>query len=450
MPNLPDLDEFVGYHLEQAFRLRSELGESDGRARRLAYDAGQRLGVAGMRAFRRGDSPAAANLLGRAILLLPHDLQLNRELRCNLAIATAGLHDWDRAVVLLEDLIADSRTAGDDRIEAWARIELEYLQIRRGQLRTADDLLTATAAGIPIFERVGDHRALGRAWLFTGWAQGGHRGNHAAWADAAERALVQYRTAAWPASTCLGEIASALYWGPTPAADAIARCEQLSGEATDPVGAAYLDTFIGGLVAQLGEFDRARTLVTAARSALEDRGHRAAARSYCMTVQGEIELLAGESDAAEVILRELCDELVRNRDLSHLASRSSDLAKALIMQGAFEEAEEWTHVAERNAAADDVNAQMMWRPVRARIHAERGALEIAEKLAREGVRLSDQTDDLNRRADAYRYLGEVLRRSARLDESSVAFERALELHQRKGNLMGVALVSALIAEHAPA
>jgi tetratricopeptide (TPR) repeat protein len=116
------------------------------------------------------------------------------------------------------------------------------------------------------------------------------------------------------------------------------------------------------------------------------------------------------------------------------------------MQGAFEEAEQWTHVAEEHAAADDVEAQMMWRPVRARIYAERGSLEIAETLAREGVQLSDQTDDLNRRAEAYRYLGEVLRRAARPDESSVAFERALELHRRKGNLMGAALVRALIDE----
>ena len=440
---IAELDEFVGYHLEQAFRLRADLGESDRRTARLAEDGGLRLGAAGMRAFRRGDNPATASLLGRAISLLPPDETLSREHRCNLAIVNSSRHDSERAVALLEDVVADSRRAGDDRIEAWARVELEYLQVRRGQGRTADDLLATTAAGIPIFERVGDHRALGRAWLFAGWAHGGHRGNHAAWADAAERALVHYRAASWPASTCLGEIASALYWGPTPVAEAIARCEQLLGEDPDPIGTAYLRTFVGGLVAQQGELERARTLVKSARNTLEDFGHRSAVRSYCMTVLGEIELLAGDPDTAATILRELCDELAKNRDLSHLASRASDLAKALVMQGAFEKAEKWTRVAEKHAAADDVNAQMMWRPVRARIYAERGALEIAEKLAREGVRLSDETDDLNRRAEAYRYLGEVLRRAARPDESSVAFERALALHERKGNLVGVALVRAL-------
>ena len=63
---LTELDEFVGYHLEQAYRLRSELGESDRRTEHLADDAGRRLGDAGVRAMKRGDVPAAIGLLRRA------------------------------------------------------------------------------------------------------------------------------------------------------------------------------------------------------------------------------------------------------------------------------------------------------------------------------------------------------------------------------------------------
>ena len=68
-PNAPD--EIVGYHLEQAYRYRAELGPPNRRARQLAADAGARLGAAGMRAFRTGDMPATTNLLGRAAGLLP-------------------------------------------------------------------------------------------------------------------------------------------------------------------------------------------------------------------------------------------------------------------------------------------------------------------------------------------------------------------------------------------
>ena len=46
-PDAPD--EIVGYHLEQAYRYRAELGPPNRRARQLAADAGARLGAAGMR-----------------------------------------------------------------------------------------------------------------------------------------------------------------------------------------------------------------------------------------------------------------------------------------------------------------------------------------------------------------------------------------------------------------
>ena len=72
------------------------------------------------------------------------------------------------------------------------------------------------------------------------------------------------------------------------------------------------------------------------------------------------------------ILRELCDRLEEAKDFSHLASRASDLAEALAERALFEEADEWTRVAEARAAADDLKAQMTWRPIRARIHAPRG------------------------------------------------------------------------------
>jgi predicted ATPase len=69
--DLADLDEFVGYHLEQAYRLRTELGESDRRTARLAEDAGYRLGEAGVRAWKRADTRAAVGLLRRATSFRP-------------------------------------------------------------------------------------------------------------------------------------------------------------------------------------------------------------------------------------------------------------------------------------------------------------------------------------------------------------------------------------------
>jgi predicted ATPase len=75
-----EYEEILGYHFEQAYRYRVELGlaaESNGR---LGEEAAKRLGSAGLRARARGDLPAAANLLSRAIGLVRPDSAMSLEL----------------------------------------------------------------------------------------------------------------------------------------------------------------------------------------------------------------------------------------------------------------------------------------------------------------------------------------------------------------------------------
>ena len=386
---IAEIDEFVGYHLEQAYNLRTELGESDRRTARLAEDGGRRLGEAGVRALKRGDMHATTNLLRRATLLLPADEPIRREFLCELGIAFRTSGDPIAAENVLAKAVRDSQKATDKRIELRARIEREYVRLLHEQGTTADALLEATAEGIPLFETVGDDRSLGRAWLLAGFVQGGHLGQHKAWGEAAERAMVHYRRSSWPISTCAGEFAAALYYGPTPVPDAIARCEQLlRDESLDRAGGANVLTFLGGLVAQHGEFDKARERLGSARSIYEDQGQRTVAATYCAAVLGDVELWASDAVAAEVVLRELCAELARTHDVSHLASRASDLAEALFAQDRLDESEEWADLAAAHASSDDRDAQTFWRSVRAKIHARRGEFETARKLGgRSGTRL---------------------------------------------------------------
>jgi predicted ATPase len=69
----PGYEEIIGYHLEQTFLYRAELGPVDDATRPLAREAAERLGAAGHRAFTRGDAAAAVNLISRAVALLPAD-----------------------------------------------------------------------------------------------------------------------------------------------------------------------------------------------------------------------------------------------------------------------------------------------------------------------------------------------------------------------------------------
>ena len=66
-----DEDELVGYHLEQAFQYRLDLGAEERDVIELAARAGKHLAAAGSRASRRGDLAASVKLLDRARRLLP-------------------------------------------------------------------------------------------------------------------------------------------------------------------------------------------------------------------------------------------------------------------------------------------------------------------------------------------------------------------------------------------
>ena len=128
-PDLPDLDEFVGYHLERAYRLRTEFGGADRRAEGLAEDAGRRLGAAGFRALKRGDMSATVSLLDRAIALLPQGDEARHELMCELGIAQYSAGETDASTATFFEAIAGAEEAGQRRVELRARIEAAYVRL---------------------------------------------------------------------------------------------------------------------------------------------------------------------------------------------------------------------------------------------------------------------------------------------------------------------------------
>src|SRR4029077_7225775 len=105
------------FHLEQAYRLLAELGRLDGHARRLATDAGTRLGTAGIEAWKRGDAPATVNLLGRATGLLPERDSYRLELCCELSLALLTTGELRQATETLAAAAETAADAGDRRLE---------------------------------------------------------------------------------------------------------------------------------------------------------------------------------------------------------------------------------------------------------------------------------------------------------------------------------------------
>jgi DNA-binding SARP family transcriptional activator len=428
-------DELIGFHLEAAHDNLLELGAAENEVERLAAEAGSKLGTAGLRAWRRADVAATVNLLGRAVELLSRTDPVRLELSCELGLALRTAGEIARAEEILSEAARTAASDGERRLELRARLERANVRLSIHPEGGTEELLGIAKDAIPTFEALGDDRSLGRAWLLSGYVRGGFHCQSADWTQAAERALVHYRRSGWPTAACIGEIATSIYYGPTPVPEAASRCENLLREVSDRTGEAHVLVWLGGLEALAGRFDRGRQLVEGGRSIYEELGNRVSLANACGTVLGEIELLADRPGAAEESLQTTCAVLAEMHAKSLLASRAAELAEAIYRQGRYDEAETWARIAEEHAATDDIGAQLLRRAVGAKILARRQSFAEAELVAREAVALAEQTDELNRRANVLLDLAEVLRLGGKPAEAVGSIELALEQFEQKGNLV---------------
>jgi class 3 adenylate cyclase len=438
-------DEVVGYHLEQAHRYRSELGPGDRAVRRLGAEAGERLGRAGVRALARGDSPAAVNLLARASSILPSADSQRLELLSELGVAYRLAGDLARADHVLAQAVEEARAARDRRQELRAQIEQAAVRLNADPEGVAGQLLELAETAIPVFEALGDDRALGRTWFLTGFAQGSFYCRNSAWEDASERALTHYRRAAWPTTTCLQGIAAALFYGSRPAAEAIRRCDELlTQEVSDLAGKAHVILWRGALAALGGEFDAARDAVAVARRTYAELGQSTTATIGCDFVGGLAEELAGDYRAAERILGASAEKLQRLGESALLATRAAELANVLYKQARYAEADEWTRVAREHSSSDDISAEFTWRSVRSKVVAQAGAHGEGEELARDALELVDRTDALNQRANVRLDLAHVLQLAERIEEAASTAADAAVLYERKGNTIAAEQAQRLV------
>ena len=159
-----EYEEVVGYHLEQAYRYRVELGAVDDAARALAREAAERLGSAGRRAFVRSDAPAGMNLIARAAALLAPDDPLRVELVPNVRVVQGLGGDMRWADRVLTEAVEAAATTGDRRTAARALVQRGLLRLFTESDVTAEELIDAADRSIAVFEELGDDLGLARAW----------------------------------------------------------------------------------------------------------------------------------------------------------------------------------------------------------------------------------------------------------------------------------------------
>ena len=433
-------DEIVGYHLEQAFRYRQELGPLDDQARRLARRASDRLAAAGSRALARHDMPAVANLLGRAEALLdpsdPARLALLPDL--SFALWEGGL--TEEATVLTSEFRTLAEDLGDAELIAYATLSHWWLL---SELERPFHLARSDAEdAIQVFEASGNERGLARAWQVIAsleWdlGQAGKQLDALEHAfDHAGRARASFETA-----EAFHSVTAAIVRGPIPVPDGIARAEAILREFPDNRGAeAYMSHALAHLWARLGEFDEARVAVDRYRGFMLDTG-QLMAYWRSAEVRFDVEMLAGDVKAAADVAEEAHAKLSERGD--RWPYMCAFLAQARFALGKYTEASE---VAEIAASSANAIERALGLGVLARIRAREGDATTAEELIDEAVAIVERTDFLFDRGTVQLDRAEVMELRGRDEGARAARERALEMFEEKGDLVSAARTRSLL-EH---
>ena len=424
--------EILGYHFEQAYRYREELGAVDPDAHLLAARAGHHLGAAGRRANDRADVRAASNLLRRGAALLPPDSVERLELLRHLAYAVNETGRMLEARAIAEELYQRATAIGERALAAHGR---SYAIPNPFFDHEADG--DAAAAGytevIDVFTELGDRAGLaqtigrlarvhafrGQRGLAIQWLERGYE--HAlACDDASTRRSVTY------------SLSHDLMLGPSPVGEALPRVEALLRTCRDDrVLEAALLRHRSVLLAMAGRFDESRECEGKAGPVLDDAGMESLSWAALDMASYACKLAGNREGAKRLLEMKWRVYPVENGKTHRLAmDAAGNLADRYCDEGRWSEAEAIL------ARYRDVRT---YDRVEARIAAHRGRTDEALALAERVVEGGERTDLLNRRADAWLTFAEVQRAAGLNGEADASVERAISLYEQKENVAGIAL-----------
>ena len=193
------------------------------------------------------------------------------------------------------------------------------------------------------------------------------------------------------------------------------------------------------LYAMNGESDRARGAAADGRANVADLTMSMTGASTSIE-STRVEMLNGEAAAAERDLRRDYDTLASMGETYFRSSVAGLLAHALWTLERYAEADQFAQVGEELADPDDVDSQVLWRTVRAKLLARDGRVDEAVALAEGAVMMAGETDDVDRQADAQRELAAVHALAGREQAEGPPLREALRLYERKGDVVQAARV----------
>jgi class 3 adenylate cyclase/DNA-binding SARP family transcriptional activator len=425
---LDEVEEIIGYHLQQAHAYRTTLGE---RRADLATRAAIHLSAAGRRALTRADTRAASTLLERARSLVGPGSPAHRQLGLDLGTALFRGGDFEHARTVLHQVEAEAEATQDVVGAAHARVDLAQIRIWMDPEGAADNARREADQAMPVFQQAADNLGLAKA-LMVGGIRDNVLARYAPFRESYERVLEHLRTAGdrvW-VTWVLGLIADAVTWGPTPIPEAIPRLQDIVGESGgNPELRARVLACTGVLRAMQGREQEALVAEAQAEGILRDLGV-----DYHLTwlalYGGDLLRLLGRLDRAEQLLREVDEIHERSAERNIRSTILAKLSQVLVAQRRIDEANRTALHAIDIGSSEDALTLTLAHGTLAKVLLWQGD-PAAEPAARRAVALAEQTDAPWLQGEQWEVLAEALVGGGRGNEANAAFRTALDRFERK-------------------
>jgi DNA-binding SARP family transcriptional activator len=426
VPELPELDEIAGWHLEQALTYRGAAGSGADPA--LAGRAAEHLHAAGRRAGRRGDAVAARKLLDRAHRLAPGEGPLAVRIGVDLAEQLIEGGDLARVDALLSTAERNADTAGHAGL-----VRLHWLTLTQPEEapRTIEARLPEM---LPQLAAAGDESGLAKAYLAGFWAKSQQAVRTEAAAEQARNAADHARKAGDQGlqSRALALYIAALLHGPRDAAALTEELDAIEAEGVGPYVMALVTIARGEVQRLEGRMDRGRPLMQEAVEQFRAmRIHTMMAS--CQNWLAWSELAGGDPGAALAGLLEADRELATIGERSFRSTIQATTAQVHQRLGEPDRARAAVQLAEELVAPKDHLTLVVIFVARARLARAGDDLETAERWAREAIEHAYQTNVTFLQGIAQLELGRAISALRREQEAQSAAREALELFEAKGD-----------------
>jgi class 3 adenylate cyclase len=440
---LAEYEEILGYHLEQAYRYRAELGPPDDAMKDLGRSAAARLISSAERTRERGDFAVAERLLTGAAEI--SDGTIRARSLFELSQTQFEKNDFRASAETAREAI-DAAEVGDD--PALAQRAALVLSECLGQLdptHTLERTRASAEEGLRRLQDLGDDAGIVQATIILS-RMAFYHGRCTRSLEITDELLERASELPYSArrTIALDRVVCG-YFGPAPVDEAMRIHERALAIVSDSVIAqALLGEVHAALLAMQGMEEEFRAEQDRVDRLMDEIG-LPELLSNTYQGRGEAEQWLGHFDRAEEQFRKGVEQWDALGETGFNSTITALLASVLCDLERFEEAQANVDRSRELSADDDFASQAAWRMAQARVLSHRGEHDEALRLADEAIAINEMTDYLTWQAESDEVRGMVLTAAGRPAEAREAYDRALERFERKGVVPAVERVRARIA-----